>query len=71
MATGTTRETIPGESDAVSVQAEAGLASEADQIEEQARRSRAAVEGENLLSTPVAGSPGTESGNAGLADDRR
>jgi small conductance mechanosensitive channel len=43
------RETVPNESDAVSVKAEAGLANEAEQIEKQVRRSRPPEEGENLL----------------------
>jgi len=42
------------ESDAVSVKGEAGLASEAEQIEQQARRSRSPEEGENLLDSPGA-----------------
>jgi small conductance mechanosensitive channel len=52
---GAARQAIPPpaeEPDTVSTDAEAGLVSEAGEIEEQARQSRAPEEGENLLETP-------------------
>jgi small-conductance mechanosensitive channel len=52
---GAARRAIPPpaeEPDTVSTDAEAGLVSEAGEIEEQARQSRAPEEGENLLETP-------------------
>jgi small conductance mechanosensitive channel len=52
---GTARQAIPSpaeEPDTVSTDAEAGLVSEAGEIEEQARQSRSPEEGENLLEAP-------------------